>query len=169
MLRAVRWTLTAVAALMLWRFGISIARSPQHEVLYSVGKPFRTCVPQTCTTMLELEVGNTGDAPQSDVIVRFKAAPLAGLAWPMKVRAFGKVDRAVTIEEEGGIRTYHLGNLEPQKRITFQATILGKAADPIPTWDGIFVDVKAANGEASPGDPGSVLFLRMMHALFGWL
>lgn len=169
MLRMTRWLFAIVAAVLLWRFGISIARAPEHEVLYSVGKPFRTCVPQTCTTMLDLEVGNTGTAVQPDVRVRFHSAPLGGLAWPMKVRAFGKVDRRVEIEEADGITVYHLGPLEPQKRITFQAVFVGRPADRVQTWDGIFAGVEPAAGEASPGDPGGVLFLRMMHALFGWL
>jgi len=169
MLRSTRWLFAVVGAVLLWRFGISIARAPEHEILYAAGRPLRTCVPENCVTMLNLEVGNTGTAAQSDVRVRFRAAPLAGLALPMKVRNFGKVDRAVEVEEEDGVLVYRLGRLEPQKRVTFEVTFLGPASEPLPTWDALLVAVEPAEGEASPGDPAGVLFLRMMHALFGWL
>jgi hypothetical protein len=169
MRRAVRWGLTIFATLFLWRAGISILRSPEHEVLYSAGSAFRTCVPSICTTMLTLQVGNTGTAAQENVRVRLQAEPLRDLMLPLKVRNFGKVDRPVKLQEIDGQRVYDLGLLEPQKRVEFQITFHGPPTAKAPAWPEILVAVEPASGEARPGAPDVVLFARMMHAFFGWL
>jgi len=169
MRRAVRWTFVILGVLFLWRGGTSIFRAPTNEVLYAAGQPRRICVPQICTTMMSLEVGNTGTAPQDNVRVRFRAAPLQGLKLPLKVLDFGKVDRRVKMSEAGGERVYELGRLEPQKRVEFQVVFHGPASELAPTWSEILVGVEAAAGDARPGDPALIQFARFLHAFFGWL
>jgi hypothetical protein len=169
MRQVVRWGFAIFATVLLWRAGISILRSPVHEVLYSTGSAPRTCVPAICTTMMTLEVGNTGTADQENVRVRLRAEPLRNLQLPLKVRNFGKVDRAVKLSEVDGQRVYDLGRLEPQKRVEFQIVFFGPADAKHPAWSDILVGIEPTTGEAVPGDPGLVLFARMMHAFFGWL
>ena len=167
--RAVRWTFLLFGGLLLWRAGISIFSAPRHEVLYAAESPMRVCVPQVCTTMMRLEVGNTGTVDQENVRVRFRAEPLRKLTLPLTVRNFGKVDRPVAISESDGQRIYDLGRLEPRKRVEFNAVFHGQASEQSPAWQDILVGVEAASGETRPGDPSVVQSARLLHAVFGWL
>jgi hypothetical protein len=169
MRRPTRWLFAVVGALFLWRAGISIVGTPRHEVLYNLSRPMRICVPSICTTVLRLEVGNTGTAAQDGVRVRLRAAPLRSLPLPVTVRNFGKVDRRVQMSEDEGLRVYELGRLEPQVRVEIEIVFLGQADDVAPDWPDVFVGVEPHQGEAKVGDPALVLFARWMHAFFGWL
>lgn len=165
----IRWLFWIFGGLLLWRSGTSIFATPEHEVHYALQRGFHTCVPSTCVTMLTLEVGNTGEEEQADVRVRLRAAPLRDLQMPLKVLNFGKVERPVEIEEIDGELVYHLGRLEPQKRVELQATFLRQPSEPPASWDDVFVAVEPASGEAQVGSAGGVQFARWMNALFGWL
>jgi hypothetical protein len=164
-----RWIFLIVGGVTLWRAGISIFSAPDHEVLYAASQPVHTCVPQTCVTMLTLEVGNTGEEIQPNVRIRLKAAPLRQLQLPVKVLNFGKVARPVKMQESADERVYDLGALEPQKRVELQATFLSPPGQRGPAWDEILVAVEPSAGEAKVGNPGALLFARWMHAFFGWL
>jgi hypothetical protein len=169
MLRVSRWAFGLIGALLLWRAGISIFRTPAHEVLFSAAAPMRTCLASVCTNLLVMQVGNTGSEPQENVRVRFRAVPLQASPLPMTVRNFGIVDRPVKMTEAAGERVYDLGRLEPQKRVEFKLLFVGKPGESLPSWDDLLVGVEPASGEARLGDPAVVRFARMMQALFGWM
>lgn len=161
--------LSIAGGLLLATGGISIARSPEHEVIYSLGAPQRFCAGDSCTIALRLELGNTGTAVQETVRVRLRRAPLEQASLPVTIRNFGKVDRPVAVTEDEETREYDLGRLEPQKRVEIAVTYWRKAGEPAPAWEDVFVAIDPGRGDARPGYPAGVLFLRMLHAFFGWL
>src|SRR5262249_8901942 len=127
------------------------------------------CITGNCTTMLLLEVGNTGTMPQENVRIRFHAEPLRRAVLPLTVRNFGKVDRPVKTNETGGQLAYDLGRLQPQKRVELRTVFHAKESEGPPSWNDILIGVEPATGEARAGDPASVMFARMMNAFFWWL
>jgi hypothetical protein len=162
--RGIRWTLAGVGAILLLAGGGSIFWRPSHEVLY---RPSRSvvCQPTRCIGLYELEVGNTGHAPQPDVRLHLRAAVVAAAPVDVRVKDFGKTDRPVAVSTAADVRTYALGPLLPDRRVVLSLVLLGADAAGLPGWDAILVGVEPATGAALPGNPGAITLLRIWYRL----
>lgn len=165
MLRGIRWTLAAAGGGLVLAGGASIFWRPGHEVLYAASRSPITCQASGCLALYQLEVGNTGHAPQPDVRLRLRTAVMATAPMAVHVRDFGKVDRPFAVTDGDGVRTYALGPLPPDRRVVLSFVLIRPDAGALPAWDAILVGVEAAEGRARPGNPGWTTLLRIWYSL----
>jgi hypothetical protein len=168
-LRAIRWTLVAVGGVMLVQGGVSIFIRPAHELLYGLDPPRVVCHPRGCLAVYSLELGNTGHAAQSEVVVRLRTAALQRAALPPRFYTFGAVERPVRQVEAGGTRLYALGALRPEDRVTLRFTLRLPEGTQTASWDDVLAGVDAAEGPVKRGSPGWVILVRIYYDLVRWL
>ena len=164
-----RWcrrALVAAGALALVAGGVSTFGQPDREILYSADPPLTACGAHGCTFVYRLEVGNSGAAPQNEVIVRLRRDVLEVAALPVKVRDFGKIERRVRIWDAGDARAYALGPLEPRARVELGFALLGPRAESAVPWSRILVGVETPGSRVSAGSAGWTMLLRAWLAIF---
>lgn len=166
MFRPVRRALIALGLLMLGFSGVWIFWQPAHEVFYALNAPAGACTPTACIVLYQLEIGNTGRQPQTEVLVRLRTAILDTAPMKPRVQDFGKFDRPARVTEADGIRTYALGRLDPEDRVTLSFVLQPPDRTALPSWQQIFVAVEPADGVARVGHPGWVILLRIWYAIF---
>jgi len=134
-------------------------------VLYDASRLPVVCQGSRYVAPYELEVGNTGRAPQPDVRLRLRAAVVAAAPTPVHVRDFGKLDRPFAVTDGDGIRTYALGPLAPEARVVLSFVLIMPSPAGFPAWEDILVGVEPAEGKAYPGNPGWTALLRIWYSL----
>src|SRR3990170_3329202 len=135
MRREIRWALIAVGGIALLSGGASIFVQPEHEVLYSAQAPVVWCAASRCYATYALEVGNTGEKPQTTIRVGLRRAAVEETLLKPTIRTFGKVDRRTEIHETDEVRTYILSEVRSGERITIQFILPMKPVAEAPRWD----------------------------------
>jgi hypothetical protein len=164
-----RWcrrVLVAAGVVALVMGGVSLFGQPDHEILYQADPPLTVCGSHGCTFIYRLEVGNSGAAAQDDVIVRLRREAIQAAVLPVKIRDFGKLDRRVRVWDEGDVRAYSLGRLEPLVRVELGFTLHGPGADAVLPWPRILSGVEAPGAHVSAGSAGWTMLLRSWLAIF---
>jgi hypothetical protein len=164
-----RWcrrALVAAGVVALAMGGVSIFAQPVHEILYQPEPPLTVCGAHGCTFIYRLEVGNSGGAPQEDVIVRLRRDVVEAAILPVKARDYGKIERRVRIWDEGSVRAYSLGRLESRARVELGFALHGKAPDALVPWALILAGVEAPGSAVSVGSAGWTMLLRAWLAIF---
>jgi hypothetical protein len=170
MWRPIKYVLVAAGVLALLGGGASIFQLPDREVLYAGEPPLRACTSHGCLALYSLEVGNTGTREQPEVLVRLRRAPLDHALLPVRVRAFGKVERPSTASDDAdGVRSYSLPHVRPGERVEISFTLPIAAGTAPPAWDQLLVEVRASEGEARYGDPATTSLGRVLYRIFGAL
>jgi hypothetical protein len=167
MFRRIRWMLIAGGVFVLATGGVSIFSLPDNEVLYDPQPPMVVCTASGCISMYVLEVGNTGRQVQEHVRVRLRTAALRAPIMPPTVRNFGKVDRPVSVRDDGDARIYDLGRVKPQERIELQLVYRDPDRNTHRDWQQMLVSVEAAAGEVRQGSPAVTTLGRYFYAIFG--
>ena len=161
-----RWALVAAGVLTLVGGGVSIFGQPDHEILYSAEPPITVCGGHGCTFIYRLEVGNSGAMVQDEVIVRLRRDAIEPAILPVRARDFGKIERRVRTWDEGEVRAYALGRLEPRVRVDLGFALPGPRADSVVPWTRILAGVEAPGASVSPGSAGWTMVLRAWLAIF---
>lgn len=164
-----RWcrrALVAAGVVALAMGGVSIFGQPAREILYQPEPPLMVCGAHGCTFIYRLEVGNSGGAPQEDVIVRLRRDVAEAAILPVKARDYGKIERPIRVWDEGSIRAYGLGRLESRARVELAFTLHGKGPDALVPWTGILAGVEAPGSTVSVGSAGWTMLLRAWLAIF---
>jgi hypothetical protein len=164
-----RWcrrTLVAVGVLALVSGGVSLFGQPDREILYSADPPLAVCGAHGCTYVYRLEVGNSGAALQDEVIVRLRREAIETAILPVRVRDFGKVERRVRTWDEGDVRAYALGSLEPKVRVEIGFALAGPSADGATPWSRILAGVEAPGASVDRGSAAWTMLLRAWLAIF---
>jgi hypothetical protein len=161
-----RWTLVAAGVLALVSGGVSLFGQPDREILYSADPPLTVCGAHGCTFVYRLEVGNSGAAPQDEVIVRLRREAIQAAILPVRVRDFGRFERRVRAWDEGEVRAYALGPLEPRVRVEIGFALAGPNADAVAPWSRILVRVEAPGASVSQGSAAWTMLLRAWLAIF---
>jgi hypothetical protein len=149
---------------MLATAGVSIFGQPAREVLYSAPPPTVVCHARGCTAIYRLEVGNSGAEAQDEVTVRVRAAVVDRALLPVHVRDFGKIDRPFRVRDEGEVRAYLLGRVDPRVRVELSFLLAVPRADLAVGWDHVLAGVEAPGARVAPGDAAWVLVLRAWYA-----
>lgn len=156
----------AAGGLALVSGGVSLFGQPDREILYSADPPLTVCGAHGCTFVYRLEVGNSGTAPQDEVIVRLRREAIQAAILPVRVRDFGKFERRVRAWDEGGVRAYALGPVEPRVRVEVGFALTGPSADSVVPWDRILAAVEAPGASVSQGSAAWTMLLRAWLAIF---
>lgn len=165
-LSLVRWTLAAIGLLLLIRGGVSIFGQPDQETIYDAAVPLVTCVTEGCFARCALEVGNTGSREQPEIRVRLRAAALAGTVLPIRVRDFGKLDRAFQVDDADGVRTVRFGPVTRDQRVEVAFMLRRADRAALPDWPALLVEVAAAEGTARAGSAPWVSLARVWYGFF---
>jgi len=164
-----RWcrrALVAAGVVALVMGGVSIFGQPDREILYQPEPPRTVCGAHGCTVIYRLEVGNSGAAPQDEVIVRLRRDVVEAAILPVKARDYGKIERRVRAWDEGSVRAYALGRLESQARVELGFVLHGKTPDAVVPWTEILAGVEAPGSTVSVGSAGWTMLLRAWLAIF---
>jgi hypothetical protein len=164
-----RWCRRALVAggvVSLAMGGVSIFGQPDREILYQAEPPLTACGAHGCTFIYRLEVGNSGATPQDEVIVRLRREVVEAAILPVRARSFGKIERPVRVWDEGGLRAYALGRLEPRARVELGFVLRGKSRDALVPWPRILAGVEAPGATVSAGSAGWTMLLRAWLAIF---
>jgi hypothetical protein len=164
-----RWcrrALVAAGVVALATGGVSIFGQPDREILYQTEPPLTVCGAHGCTFIYRLEVGNTGVAPQDEVIVRLRRDAVEAAILPVRARDFGKIERRVRVWDEGRVRAYALGRLESRARVELGFVLQGKTPDVLVPWPEILAGVEAPGSTLSVGNAGWTMLLRAWLAIF---
>jgi hypothetical protein len=165
-LRLARWTLAAIGFLLLVRGGVSIFGQPDRETIYAAAAPLVTCVTEGCFARYGLEVGNTGSREQPEIRVRLRAAALEGTALPLRVRDFGKLDRAFQVDDADGVRTVRFGPVARDQRVEVAFMLRRANRAALPDWPAILIEVTAAEGPVRAGSAPWVSLARVWYGFF---
>lgn len=165
--RHLRWLLSGGGLLVLAWGGVSIFSLPEDEVLYGASSPVTTCLSDGCLNIYTVEVGNTGRRPRGRVRVHLYSDVLDAAVLPPKASTFGKVARPLHATDDGDVRIFDLGALDPGDRVELQFVLRSADAAGAPSWKEILLAVDADTEEVRKGDPAGMTFLRWMYALFG--
>jgi hypothetical protein len=163
----VRWVILVLGGALLLTGGVSLFSQPDHEVLYTTNPKLGVCTGEGCTLHYIMVLGNTGRQAQEEVLVRLRKSLVERAVLGPTARNFGKVLRPMQISDEGDVRTYALGRLEPMKRVEIGVTFQMQSERDAPAWDDILVKIEASRGEVKWGDPAAVTFGRVAYALVG--
>jgi hypothetical protein len=161
-----RWTLTAAGVVALVSGGVSLFGQPDREILYAADPPLTACSPHGCTFIYRLEVGNSGALRQDEVIVRLRREVIESAVLPVRVRDFGKIERRVRTWDEGEVRAYALGPIEPRDRVEVGFALAGPRTDTGVPWPRILAGVEAPGASVNPGSAGWTMVLRAWLAIF---
>jgi hypothetical protein len=156
----------AAGAVALLAGGVSIFGQPGRQILYQPESPLTVCGAHGCTFIYRLEVGNSGAAAQDDVVVRLRREAVQTAVLPVKVRDFGKLERRVRVWDEGDVRAYALGRVEPRVRVDVGFTLRGPRADAVLPWERILSGIEAPGARVSVGSAGWTMLLRAWLAIF---
>lgn len=165
MFRAIRWTLGGLGLALLLGGGASIFWRPAREVLYALERSPITCHSAGCIALYRVEVGNTGRELQPEVRVRLHAGIVSTAVLPPRARDFGKIDRPVRVEEDGGVRTFALGALQPEERVDLAFALQRPEPAAFPAWEEILVAVEAPDASVARGSPAWTMLLRVWYSL----
>jgi hypothetical protein len=163
--RAIRWTLGALGAVLLLGGGASIFWRPTHEVLYTPSRAPIVCQPSGCTALYRLELGNTGRAGQPHVRLRLRSDVLDTASLPPRVRDFGKFERPAAVSDAGGVRTFDVPSLEPDQRVELSFVLQRPEPAAFPAWGDVLVGIEAAHGTARVGNPALTALLRVWYRI----
>jgi hypothetical protein len=72
----------------------------------------------------------------------------------------------VRVRDEGDVRVYALGRLEPRMRVEVGFTLHGPRADAVVPWTQILVGVDAPGARVGSGSAGWTMLLRSWLAIF---
>jgi hypothetical protein len=158
--------LLASGVLALVVGGVSIFGQPEREILYQPGPPLVACGEHGCTFLYRLEVGNSGAAPQDDVVVRLRLDVVEAAVLPVKARDYGKIERPVRVWDEGDVRAYALGRVESRERVELGFVLRGPTRDALVPWSRILAGVEAPGSKVAAGSAGWTMLLRAWLAIF---
>jgi hypothetical protein len=161
-----RWALVTAGVLVLLGGGVSLFGQPDREILYSADPPLTVCGAHGCTFVYRLEIGNSGAALQDEVIARLRREVIDTAILPVRMRDFGKLDRPVRVWEEGQLRAYALGPVEPRVRVEVGFALPGARADSVVPWSQILTAVEAPGASVSAGSAAWTMLLRAWLAIF---
>jgi hypothetical protein len=164
-----RWcrrALVAAGLVGLLTGGASIFGQPEREILYQPEPPLAACGSHGCAFVYRLEVGNSGAAPQDEVVVRLRRAAVERALLPVKVRNFGKIERPVRVWDERDVRAYALGRLEPESRVEVGFSLHGPGPAAAVPWGDILAGVDAPGAAVKQGSAGWTMVLRAWLAVF---
>jgi hypothetical protein len=164
-----RWCRRALVAAgigLLAMGGVSIFGQPNREILYQPEPPLTVCGSYGCIFTYRLEVGNSGALAQDEVIVRLRRDVVESAILPVTARNYGLIARHARIWDEGDVRAYALGRLEPQVRVQIGFTLRGPMSDSVVPWNRILAGVEAPGASVRIGSAGWTMLLRAWLAIF---
>jgi hypothetical protein len=163
-----RWSrraLLVAGAITLIGGGVSLFGQPAREILYHMDPPRTICAAHGCTSVYRLEVGNSGHEPQDQVFVRLRRDVVDRALLPVWVRDFGKIDRRVEVRDEGEVRRYALGRVEPRVRVEVTVILQAPSEAAREPWERVLAGVEAPGARLATGHAAWTMVLRAWFAI----
>lgn len=164
---AIKLFLLATGLFFFIFYGVSIFLTPSYEVMYTHRLLPVTPIKQGEMHIHILELGNTGRNSQEKVDILLASSIMAFEAIPLAVRNFGKVDRNISISDNGNITRIALGALEPEKRVELRLCLFFENANEVHEWDDFFKGIEIEQGKTVAGDPKWTTLGRFFYNIFG--
>jgi hypothetical protein len=154
-----RVVILAFALLILFMGGISIFHVPAYEIIYNKKMLTLSHVDGTRTVIGTLNIGNTGQNPQS-VEIHLKPEPCQDRIRSVTARNFGYKNRPIQRRDSGDAMIYRIEDIEAEKQVEFRFVLRFSAGEPLPEWEDLLILVKPEYGRALAGNPGMIQLLR---------
>jgi hypothetical protein len=98
--------------------------------------------------------------------VRLRAQALEGTVLPLRVRDFGKIDRAFQVDDADGVRTVRFGPVARDQRVEVAFMLRRADRAALPDWSAVLVEVAAAEGPVRRGSAPWVSLARVWYGFF---
>ena len=164
MFKIIGWIVAIAALIYAISGGVSLMDRPEFEVSYEPSFVAAPCFKDSCITLYELSVGNTGRKLQDDVVVFLSPSALDDALLPVEVS--GKTNRQNIIHNESGTEV-HLGEIEPGHQKLLRFTLSVPKSSPTHKWSELLTRVSPTRGIAREGSPHLTRLGRFMVGFFG--
>ena len=154
-----RAVILAFALLVLVMGNISIFHVPAYEIIYDKKMLTLSHADGTRTVIGTLDIGNTGQNPQS-VEIHLKSESVQNRIQSVTARNFGYKDRPIQRRDSGDAMIYRIEDIEAEKQVEVRFVLRIAAGEPLPEWEDLLVLVKPERGRALAGNPGMIKLLR---------
>jgi hypothetical protein len=154
-----RAVILAFALLILVMGGISIFHVPAYEIIYDKKLLSLSHSDGTRTVIGTLDIGNTGQYPQS-VEIHLKPESCQNRIRSVTARNFGYTNRPVQRRDSDDALIYRIEDIEAEKQVEVRFVLRFSAGEPLPEWEDLLVLVKPEYGRALAGNPGVIKLLR---------
>jgi hypothetical protein len=163
------WGVVVLAVILFCTTGISVFRTPPHEVMYTGNWLMAPAHRGSRLAIATIQVGNTGRKAQDDTRVVLAKAVVDRAIIPLTVKDFGVSHRVVNEAVDQGRLVLGLGRLKPGDRVEVQFVLTCDENQSPPPWPEILLGVEPAAGTAVHGPPDSTVFARLLFSVFGEL